>query len=70
MRSLTMPFGQFEYWYDPEKFWSLKNLRTLEFPEVDYDDSKEDQNVDVTKRFNYGFSIDVIADLYPPSGKP
>ncbi|TBU55048.1 hypothetical protein BD310DRAFT_934540 [Dichomitus squalens] len=53
----------FDYWHDSEKFWSLDNLRTLEFMEVEYDDSKEDQDVDVNKLLNYPSAG---ADLYPP----
>ena len=52
---------KYDYWHDSEKFWSLDNLRTLEFLEVEYDDAKEDQNVDVDKLLNYPSAAD---DLY------
>lgn len=55
--------GQFNVWHDSKKFWSLENLRTLTFAEAEYDDSKEDQNVDVSKLLNYPSASD---DLYPP----
>ncbi|KAI1783149.1 hypothetical protein LXA43DRAFT_904186 [Ganoderma leucocontextum] len=51
----------YDYWHDSEKFWSLDNLRTLEFLEVEYDDAKEDQNVDVSKLLNYPSAA---GDLY------
>ena len=59
---LIILIRQYDYWHDSEKFWSLDNLRTLEFLEVDYDDAKEDQNVDVSKLLNYPSAAD---DLYP-----
>ncbi|RPD54176.1 hypothetical protein L227DRAFT_580748 [Lentinus tigrinus ALCF2SS1-6] len=51
----------FDYWHDDEDFWSLKNLRTYEFKELDYNDEEEDQNVDVGKLLNYPAADD---DLY------
>lgn len=53
--------AKYHYWHDSEKFWSLDNLRTLEFPEVEYDDAKEDQNVDMGKLLTYPPAAD---DLY------
>ncbi|KAI1785889.1 hypothetical protein LXA43DRAFT_99677 [Ganoderma leucocontextum] len=54
----------FDLWHDWKKFWSLDNLRELEFLEVEYEDSMEDQNVDVGKLLNrYASAVD---DLYPP----
>ncbi|PIL33864.1 hypothetical protein GSI_03570 [Ganoderma sinense ZZ0214-1] len=50
-------------WHDSKKFWSLDNLRTTKFLEVEYNDSKEDQNVDISKLLNYSSASD---DLYPP----
>ncbi|KAI1785192.1 hypothetical protein LXA43DRAFT_1100597 [Ganoderma leucocontextum] len=59
----TFASEAFNLWHDSKKFWSLDNLRTLNFAEVEYDDSEEDQNVDVSKLLNYPSASD---DLYPP----
>ena len=40
----------------------LRNLRVRDFAEVEYDDAKEDQNVDVSKLLNYPSAAD---DMYP-----
>ncbi|KAI0767714.1 hypothetical protein C8Q74DRAFT_1203793 [Fomes fomentarius] len=51
----------FDYWHDGTKIWNLSKLRDVKFLEVEYDDSKEDQNVDVDKLLNYPSAAD---DLY------
>ncbi|TFK89009.1 hypothetical protein K466DRAFT_487737 [Polyporus arcularius HHB13444] len=51
----------FDYWHDDKEFWSLKKLKEYTFYELEYDDEKEDQNVDVGKLLNYPAASD---DLY------
>ncbi|KAI0708178.1 hypothetical protein C8T65DRAFT_211601 [Cerioporus squamosus] len=51
----------FDYWHDDEEFWSLKHLKEFEFQDIEYDEEKEDQNVDVDKLLNYPAASD---DLY------
>ncbi|KAI0752480.1 hypothetical protein C8Q80DRAFT_1146274 [Daedaleopsis nitida] len=51
----------FDYFHDRQQYWSLKNLRKIEFTDVEYDDAKEDQNVDPSKILNYPSASD---DLY------
>ncbi|OSD01341.1 hypothetical protein PYCCODRAFT_541681 [Trametes coccinea BRFM310] len=43
----------FDYWHDSTQFWSLENLRELEFTEREYVEEDEDQQVDATKLLNY-----------------
>ncbi|KAM5530344.1 hypothetical protein V8D89_015985 [Ganoderma adspersum] len=56
----------YDYWHFSERMWSLDNLRKLHFAEVEYDDLKEDQNVDASKVLNYRTAAD---ELYPPQIK-
>ncbi|TFK86599.1 hypothetical protein K466DRAFT_587082 [Polyporus arcularius HHB13444] len=51
----------FDYWHDDKEFWSLKRLKEYKFHELEYEDEKEDQNVDVGKLLNYPAASD---DLY------
>ena len=41
----------------------LENEREREFAEVEYDDAKEDQDIDASKLLNYPPTSE---DLYPP----
>lgn len=43
-------------------FWSLDNLRTLEFAEVEYDDANEAHDVDISSSLIYRSIID---EMYP-----
>ncbi|KAI0766852.1 hypothetical protein BD413DRAFT_141493 [Trametes elegans] len=48
----------FDYWHDGTEFWSLKNLRELQFTEYDYVDENEDHIVDTTNLLNYPSAAD------------
>ncbi|KAI1783152.1 hypothetical protein LXA43DRAFT_1187180 [Ganoderma leucocontextum] len=52
----------YDYWHEFGRFWWLDNQRGRDFAEVEYDDSKEDQNIDASKLLNYPSAAD---DLYP-----
>ncbi|KAM5533025.1 hypothetical protein V8D89_013293 [Ganoderma adspersum] len=58
----TFSSGVFNLWRDLSKFWSLDNLRTLEFAEVEYDDANEDQDIDISGSLIYRSIID---EMYP-----
>ncbi|KAM5533055.1 hypothetical protein V8D89_013270 [Ganoderma adspersum] len=53
----------FDFWHEFERFWLLENQRERVFAEVEYDDAKEDQDVDASKFLNYAPAAE---DLYPP----
>ncbi len=57
----ALTFPQFDYWHDDKEFWSLKKFKEYSFHELEYEDEKEDQNVDVGKLLNYPAALD---DLY------
>ncbi|KAM5543353.1 hypothetical protein V8D89_003227 [Ganoderma adspersum] len=54
----------FDFWHEFERFWLLENQLERErvFAEVEYDDAKEDQDVDASKFLNYAPAAE---DLYP-----
>ena len=55
--------SQYDYWHEFGKYWLLENEREREFAEVQYNDAKEDQDVDASKLLNYA---PTTKDLYPP----
>ncbi|KAM5543339.1 hypothetical protein V8D89_003213 [Ganoderma adspersum] len=56
----------YDYWHDFERLWTLEYQRARIFAEVEYDDSKENQDVDVSKLLNHP---PIAHDLYPQRGE-
>ncbi|PIL33838.1 hypothetical protein GSI_03544 [Ganoderma sinense ZZ0214-1] len=56
----------YEYWHYFDTFWALDNQRDRDFDEVEYDDAKEDPNVDDNKLRVLNYPLAPTAeDLYP-----
>ncbi|CDO75523.1 hypothetical protein BN946_scf184871.g4 [Trametes cinnabarina] len=53
--SELVTYRNFDYWHDGTQFWSLKNLRDLEFTEIEYAEEDEDQLIDANELLNYPF---------------